>query len=76
MIQEAEKKPKISLCRKCYGKGWLASPETGEQSVCGQCEGTGRVTVSARTVYDIRPYRPSSPEAMRLRDKEAKSQRG
>lgn len=32
--------------------------ETGKESTCDQCEGTGRVTVSAKMSYDIRPYKP------------------
>jgi len=60
MIQETEKKPKIALCRRCYGTGRVHEAETGVVAVCPQCEGTGRVTVSARMVYDIRPYRPSN----------------
>lgn len=58
MIQEVEKKPKVALCRKCYGMGRLQDRETGGEHTCGQCEGTGRVTVSAKMTYDIRPYKP------------------
>ena len=57
MIQEVEKQPKVALCRKCRGTGKLRNPETQEVQVCGQCEGSGRVTVSAKMVFDIRPYR-------------------
>ena len=58
MILEVEKKPKVALCRKCYGTGRLHVKETGKESTCDQCEGTGRVTVSAKMRYDIRPYKP------------------
>ena len=58
MIQEVEKKPKVALCRKCYGTGRLQERETGGEHTCEQCEGTGRVTVSAKMTYDIRPYKP------------------
>lgn len=58
MIQEVEKKPKVALCRKCYGMGRLRNRETSEEYTCEQCEGTGRVTVSAKMTYDIRPYKP------------------
>ena len=58
MIQEVEKKPKVALCRKCFGTGHLHDPDTGEEHICEQCEGTGRVTVSAKMTYDIRPYKP------------------
>ena len=57
MILEVEKKPKVALCRKCYGIGRLHDKETGKESTCDQCEGTGRVTVSAKMSYDIRPYK-------------------
>ena len=58
MILEVEKKPKLALCRKCYGIGRLHDKETGKECTCDQCEGTGRVTVSAKMSYDIRPYKP------------------
>ena len=57
MILEVTKMPKVALCRKCYGTGRLHDKETGEESTCDQCEGTGRVTVSAKMRYDIRPYK-------------------
>ena len=58
MILEVEKKPKVALCRKCYGTGRLRDRDTGVEHECEQCEGTGRVTVSAKMTYDIRPYKP------------------
>lgn len=58
MIQEVEKKPKVALCRKCYGTGRLHDHETNEEHTCEQCEGMGRVTVRAKMTYDIRPYKP------------------
>lgn len=58
MIQEVEKSPKVALCRGIYGTGRLHNRETGEEHMCDQCEGTGRVTVSAKMTYDIRPYKP------------------
>ena len=58
MILEVEKKPKVALRRKCYGIGRLHDKETGKECTCDQCEGTGRVTVSAKMSYDIRPYKP------------------
>lgn len=58
MIQEVVKKPKVALCRKCYGTGRLRYQETGAEHTCEQCEGTGRVTVSAKVTFDIRPYKP------------------
>lgn len=32
-------------------------PEKGKPVVCTQCEGSGRVTVSAEIELDIRPYK-------------------
>ena len=70
MIQEVEKSPKVALCRACYGTGKVKKvveypsrifgkkrSETVEE-VCRQCEGSGRVTVSAKMTLDIRPYKP------------------
>ncbi len=35
MIQEVEKKPKVALCRRCYGTGRLHDPDTGEEHTYG-----------------------------------------
>lgn len=32
MILEVEKKPKVALCRKCYGTGRLHDKETGKDA--------------------------------------------
>ena len=37
--------------------------ETVEE-VCRQCEGSGRVTVSAKMTLDIRPYKPKVEPSM------------
>lgn len=62
MIQKVEKKPKIALCRRCYGTGRLHDRDTGVEHVCEQCEGSGRVTVSAKLELDIRPYKAKKKE--------------
>lgn len=62
MIQEVEKQPKVALCRKCRGTGKIRNPETLEERICEQCEGSGRVTVSAKMTLDIRPYKPRSQQ--------------
>lgn len=62
MIQELEKKPKVALCRKCRGTGKFWDPDTLEERVCEQCEGSGRVTVSAKMTFDIRPYKPRTQQ--------------
>lgn len=36
----------------------LKSLEKVKPAVCPQCEGSGRVTVSAEIELDIRPYKP------------------
>lgn len=60
MKQQVIEAPKIALCRKCCGTGVLRQKrEDGTFTVqqCPQCEGSGRVTVSAVMEYDIRPYK-------------------
>jgi len=57
MIEEKLKTPKVALCRKCHGRGLLVDEATQRTTVCPQCEGSGRVTVSCRMILDIRPYR-------------------
>lgn len=60
MIQEVSKSPKIALCRKCHGTGYyrrIATDATFTVEQCPQCEGSGRVTVSAVIKCDIRPYK-------------------
>lgn len=58
MKLQLEKKPRIALCRRCGGKGFVVSKETDHDRVlCSQCLGSGRVTVSANIEYDIRPYK-------------------
>lgn len=76
MIQEVEKSPKVALCHACYGTGKVKKvveypsrifgkkrSETVEE-VCRQCEGSGRVTVSAKMTLDIRPYKPKVEPSM------------
>ncbi|EJX07529.1 hypothetical protein EVA_04360 [gut metagenome] len=76
MIQEVVKSPKIALCRACHGTGKVKkSVETPSrffrskktetvEEVCKQCEGSGRVTVSAKMTLDIRPYKPNVEPSM------------
>jgi len=54
MIQTTHKEPKMALCRRCGGRGYLLETE----AVCPQCGGSGRVTVSGDMTLDIRPYTP------------------
>ena len=54
------KAPKISLCRKCHGTGLCEDDGTVTVDRCPQCDGTGRVTVSAVIDYEIRPYIPEN----------------
>ncbi len=59
MKQTLSKAPKVALCRRCGGKGYVLGKETDHEPVlCSQCLGSGRVMVSAEIVYDIRPYKP------------------
>lgn len=60
MKREVRKPPRISFCRKCVGTGaWrhLGHDGTLLTEPCPQCEGSGWVTVSSVTEYDIRPYK-------------------
>lgn len=60
MRQRVTKSPKIALCRACHGTGHFRRTEadgTFTLRPCSQCEGSGRVTVSAVMEYDIRPYK-------------------
>lgn len=60
MKHEVTKAPKVALCRKCNGAGqrcWIKEDGTEIVQQCPQCEGSGRVTVSAVIEYDIRPYK-------------------
>lgn len=60
MKRTVNKGAKIALCRKCRGTGiWHHEIEDGVtmSETCPQCEGSGRVTVSAVMEFDIRPYR-------------------
>ncbi len=60
MKKEMTKPPKIAICRRCGGSGlWRHTGSDGTPvfEQCPQCEGSGRVTVSAKMEFDIRPYR-------------------
>lgn len=59
MKQILEKGPKVCLCRACHGTGRTVDGEN-TLVVCAQCEGSGRVTVSVKAEYDIRPYRKNT----------------
>ena len=45
---------------KSKGCCWIFERKKTEtvEEVCAQCGGSGRVTVSAKMVLDIRPYKP------------------
>lgn len=60
MIKEVERPPKVALCRECHGTGYVLNAAYGERSRCPQCEGSGRVTVSAKMTFDIRPYKETN----------------
>nr|DAV26997.1 MAG TPA: antitermination protein [Caudoviricetes sp.] len=60
MKREVRRPPRVSFCRRCVGTGvWrhLMDDGTPLTGPCPQCEGSGWVTVSSVTEYDIRPYR-------------------
>lgn len=59
MIREVSKPPKVALCRECHGTGFQKASIDGTLTRvrCPQCEGSGRVLVSAVMELDIRPYK-------------------
>lgn len=60
MKRRVEKPLKVCLCRKCRGTGlYRHKNQKGVTFVerCPQCEGSGRVTVSAVMDFDIKPYK-------------------
>ncbi len=59
MKKTIRKPPKLTLCRECSGKGII---DGDCPAVCPQCEGSGRVTVSAVMELDIRPYKAQLPQ--------------
>ena len=61
MKRQFTKPPKVALCRVCHGTGYVQDPDY-EPAICTQCEGSGRVTVSARMELDIRPYKAKQKE--------------
>lgn len=58
MIVESSRPPKVAICKVCRGRGLVAGDDPGEEVVCTQCEGSGRVTVSCRMTLDVRAYKP------------------
>ena len=63
MKREVRRPPRVSFCRRCVGTGvWrhLMDDGTPLTEPCPQCEGSGLVTVSSVTEYDIRPYKPKN----------------
>ena len=55
MIKIVEKKPKVAICIECKGTGIVKKADVNE--CCRQCEGSGRVIVSAKMKLDIRPFK-------------------
>lgn len=55
------KSPRVALCRECHGRGRVAGV-AGCEKRCPQCEGSGRVVVSAEVELDISPYKPGGKE--------------
>lgn len=59
MKQQVKKDPKVALCRRCHGTGRIDTGRLFRRAeACPQCEGSGRVTVSAEMALDIRPCKP------------------
>lgn len=55
------KHPKVALCRRCGGKGFLIRLDEREENeyaeTCPDCEGSGRVWVGAVMDITVEPYR-------------------
>lgn len=59
MKREIVKPAKIALCRRCRGKGEVADRYTGiGNTICPQCQGSGRVVVACEMKINIEPYKP------------------
>ena len=58
MDKKINKSEHIAICRGCGGEGTIDGSETYPRVICPQCEGSGRVLVSADLVYHIRAYKP------------------
>lgn len=56
MKRQVTRPTKVALCRVCHGTGYVQGSDY-EPTTCTQCEGSGRVTVSAKMEFDIRPYK-------------------
>lgn len=56
------KHPKVALCRRCGGLGFLTRLDGMEENeiteTCPDCEGSGRVWVSAVMDVTVDPYKP------------------
>lgn len=66
MNKEIRRAPRVVVCKECHGTG-IQPAETPQRhpTICVQCEGSGRVTVSSVTMLDIRPYRPRITEPIK-----------
>ena len=62
MTEKKYKHPKVALCRRCGGQGFLIKLDEREENeftlTCPDCEGSGRVWVSAVMEVTVDPYRP------------------
>lgn len=58
------KHPKVALCRYCGGRGYLVRLDEREENeiikTCLDCQGSGRVVVSAVMEITIKPYDPAA----------------
>lgn len=56
------KHPKVALCRRCGGMGFLVRLDEREENeytdTCPDCRGSGRVMVSAVMEVTVSPYIP------------------
>ncbi|MCR5394186.1 MAG: molecular chaperone DnaJ [Bacteroidales bacterium] len=57
MKLHVNKQPKVALCRRCKGSGYV--DVLGEQEICPQCKGSGRVVVSCTMDLTVVPWTPT-----------------
>ncbi|WP_455670467.1 molecular chaperone DnaJ [Phocaeicola faecalis] len=66
------KHPKVALCRYCGGRGYLVSLDEREENeiikTCPDCQGSGRVVVSAVMEVTVAPYRPEEKTKIPWKD--------
>lgn len=58
MDKKITKSEHVAVCSGCAGRGMIDGSEPFQHVICPQCEGSGRVLVSAELFYHIRAFKP------------------